>query len=85
MNYEQVAACLAGELKVSPDRLRVINPYYQGKVPQKRFDGQKLGKVLSSGFNNNQGGGRFRLLYEKLEMSLDEIESRCMVTVTKRW
>ncbi|KAG0750292.1 hypothetical protein G6F57_003257 [Rhizopus arrhizus] len=82
MNYEQVAACLAGELKVSPDRLRVINPYYQGKVPQKRFDGQKLGKVLSSGFNNNQGGGRFRLLYEKLEMSLDEIESKCMVTVT---
>ncbi|KAI9256173.1 hypothetical protein BY458DRAFT_519583 [Sporodiniella umbellata] len=78
MNYEQVAACLAEQINVEPDRLRVINPYHQGKVPQKRFDGQKLGKIASNVFQNT----RIRLLYEKLDMSLDEIESKCSVNVT---
>ncbi|CAO3670582.1 unnamed protein product [Rhizopus stolonifer] len=78
MSYEQVAVILADHINVDPDRLRVINPYYQGKIPQKRFDGQKLGKIVSSGFQNT----RLRLLYEKLDMSLEEMESKCLVNVT---
>ncbi|CAO3673657.1 unnamed protein product [Rhizopus microsporus] len=82
MSYEQVAICLAQELHVDADKLRVINPYYQGKIPQKRFNGLKLGKVLAAGYQTGQATGRYRLLYEKLDMSLDEIESKCSVTVT---
>ncbi|RCI04918.1 hypothetical protein CU098_011576 [Rhizopus stolonifer] len=83
MDYEKVAHVVGKELGVDSDKLRLINPYarHQGlkHLPQKRFAGLKLGKLFQ---NLNHHHQRPRLVYEKLNVSLEEMESKCPVTVT---
>ncbi|KAI8978533.1 hypothetical protein BDB01DRAFT_799109 [Pilobolus umbonatus] len=76
MGYEQISERVAKELGVDSDKLRLINPYVTGKVPLKRFAGLKLGKILPQTAYH-----RAKFLYEKLDVSLEEMESKCMVTV----
>ncbi|KAI8331821.1 hypothetical protein EDC96DRAFT_548710 [Choanephora cucurbitarum] len=82
MDYEKVAAVVGKHLGVDSDKLRLINPYARHQnfknIPQKRFAGLKLGKLFQN-YNHHQ---RPRLIYEKLEVSLEEMESKCPVTVT---
>ncbi|KAI9485995.1 MAG: hypothetical protein EXX96DRAFT_547274 [Benjaminiella poitrasii] len=85
MGYEEIAAHVARELNVDADKLRLINPYQGNKAHQKRFGGLKLGKILQNAYAfgaGNVNANRIRFLYEKLNVSLDEIESKCSVSVT---
>jgi ubiquitin carboxyl-terminal hydrolase 7 len=83
MGYEEVAARVAAELRMDSKKLRLINPQIQGsgRAPLKRFAGQKLGKLLPNAFAPG-AAQKSRFLYEKLDYSLEEIESKCSVTVT---
>jgi ubiquitin carboxyl-terminal hydrolase 7 len=86
MGYEQIASILAKELGVDGDKIRLINPYTQNnRVPHKRFSGMKLGKLMANSYTPNGGAlptNKVRLLYEKLDVSLEEMESKCPVQVT---
>lgn len=83
MGYEEVATRVATELNTDSTKLRLILPQIQGsgRAPLKRFAGLKLGKLLPNAFapGVNQ---KSRFLYEKLDYSLEEIESKCSVSVT---
>jgi ubiquitin carboxyl-terminal hydrolase 7 len=83
MGYEEMAARVAMELNVDPKKLRLINPYVQGSraAPPKRFAGMKLGKLLQNAYTTGVAQ-KPRFYYEKLDVSLEEIESKCSVTVT---
>lgn len=86
MGYEEIAARVARELNVDSDKIRLINPYIQSnnRATLKRFAGMNLGKILQTAYS--PGGGalaqKARLIYEKLDVSLEEIESKCSVQVT---
>lgn len=84
MLYEDIAAIVARELGVDGDKLRLINPYNTSKLPPKRFSGLKLGKVLANAYSGGTPvpANKATLLYEKLDVSLEEMESKCPVTVT---
>lgn len=85
MGYEDIAAVVANALQVDADKLRLLNPYAHNKGPLKRFGGLKLGKILQNAFNASGGSitpNKARLLYEKLDVSLEEMESKCPVVVT---
>lgn len=97
MGYEEIATRVAMELNVDPKKLRLINPYLQGTTRNaattntKRFAGLKLGKLLSNAYPvtnpnlNNPAGQqqqKYKFYYEKLDVSLEEIESKCSVSVT---
>lgn len=84
MGYEEVASRVAAELNTDSKKLRLINPQLQGtgRAPLKRFAGMKLGKILPNAFVPGAVGQKSRFLYEKLDVSLEEIESKCSVTVT---
>lgn len=86
MGYEEIAARVARELNTDSAKLRLINPYIQtnNRATLKRFAGMNLGKILQAAYS--PGGGalaqKARLIYEKLDVSLEEIESKCSVQVT---
>ncbi|KAI9247273.1 hypothetical protein EDC94DRAFT_626246 [Helicostylum pulchrum] len=85
MGYEDIASCVARELNVDHTKLRLINPYVQNSnhATLRRFAGMKLGKILQNVYS--AGGAmaqKARFLYEKLDVSLEEIESKCSVSVT---
>lgn len=84
MLYEEVAAIVAKELGVDGDKLRIINPYNTSKFPHKRFSGLRLGKILQNAYSggNPVPANKATLLYEKLDVSLEEMESKCPVAVT---
>jgi ubiquitin carboxyl-terminal hydrolase 7 len=86
MGYEQIASIVAKELGIDGDKIRLINPYTQNnRVPHKRFSGMKLGKLMANAYTPNGGAlppNKVRLLYEKLDVSLEEMESKCPVQVT---
>lgn len=84
MLYEDIAALVARELNVDGDKLRLINPYNTSKLPPKRFSGMKLGKILANAYHNGAPvpANKATFLYEKLDVSLEEMESKCPVTVT---
>ncbi|CAO3638238.1 unnamed protein product [Mucor fragilis] len=84
MLYEDIAAIVARELGVDGNKLRLINPYNTSKLPPKRFSGLKLGKILANAYSGGTPvpANKATLLYEKLDVSLEEMESKCPVTVT---
>lgn len=86
MGYEQIASIVGKELGIDGDKIRLINPYSQNnRVSPKRFSGMKLGKLMANAYTPNGGGlppNKVRLLYEKLDISLEEMESKCPVQVT---
>ena len=79
MDYDQVAMRVAAELNIDSTKLRLINPQIQapGRQPLKRFGGMKLGHILP-----HNAVQKSRFLYEILEVSLEEMESKCSVSVT---
>ncbi|KAI8641621.1 hypothetical protein BD408DRAFT_452094 [Parasitella parasitica] len=84
MLYEEITAIVAKEIGVDGDKLRLINPSNMSKLPHKRFSGLKLGKIFQHTFagGNPVPANKATLLYEKLDVSLEEMESKCPVTVT---
>ncbi|KAI8977181.1 hypothetical protein BDF20DRAFT_906363 [Mycotypha africana] len=86
MTYEEMIKAVAKELDADASKLRLVSPYAQqqyGRYAYKRYAGQKLSKIIQQNFPSNGGiPNRPKFLYEKLEMTLAEMEAKCPVTVT---
>lgn len=75
MKYEEVSDIVASQLNISDNKLRLINPYINGA--QSRFNGLMLGQIAQIARTNKP-----HILYERLHVSLEEMETKCQVFVT---
>lgn len=87
MSYDQFAEKVGEHLRVDPTHLRFSTVNYnsgRAKAPVRRTQNQTLGHILQGAFTNfgaNQTQRTDCLIYEVLELSLTELESRKNVKV----
>jgi ubiquitin carboxyl-terminal hydrolase 7 len=82
-SYDHVVKAIADSLSTDPEKLRLYSPHVHGsKIPIKHSPDMKLQKIVQPVFNSiNTANHRYHLFYEKLDISLQEMESKCKVRV----
>ncbi|KAI8880799.1 cysteine proteinase [Backusella circina FSU 941] len=82
-SYDYVVRAIANTLETDPEKLRLYSPHVHGsKIPIKHSPDMKLQKIIQPVFNSvNTANHRYHLFYEKLDISLQEMESKCKVRV----
>jgi ubiquitin carboxyl-terminal hydrolase 7 len=84
-NYDKLAAQVGEQLDVDPTHIRFLTVTTNGGKPKsivKRTANQTLQQILNPQFTYNSNQRNDTLLYEVLEMSLEELEKRKPVRIT---